>query len=111
MEWYELDWKIQDGTTLSHSSDGFTRDKNLRDIFTLFKKKVTEIEMGFNVIQCNVPRIESELATLRLENEMMKQLLAKIIQKDYPEMVIERPEFISANLEKQVDNNQYIKLS
>lgn len=105
MEWFELDWKLQDSTTISHSIDGYTRDKNLRDILTLFKKKITEVEMNTNVMQGIInSSLNTEVSRLRNENAMMKQLLIKIIQKDYPEIVIEQPEFVSANLANQSPN-------
>ncbi len=102
MNWYELDWKLQDSNTISHSLDGYTRDRNMREILTLFKQKITEIECNGTVMQSSMNGyIQTELNNLREENELMKQLLVKIIQKDYPEIVLEQPEFISANLEKQ----------
>ena len=48
--------------------------------------------------------LNTEVSRLRNENAMMKQLLIKIIQKDYPEIVIEQPEFVSANLANQSPN-------
>lgn len=110
MQWYELDWKLKDGTTISHSSDGYTRDTNLRDIFTAIKVKVDELDSHTMMHMTNISVLQSQVAVLQNENEFLKRMMVKIIQKDYPEIVIEQPEFVSANLEKQLQNSTYTKL-
>ena len=105
MQWYDLNYKLEDGTTISHSADGFTRDRNLKDLFKLYRDKVNEVESKTMMQDTSMSTLRVYVDDLNRENEMLKKLVAKMITKDYPELVIEMPEFITQVLqtEKQKD--------
>lgn len=91
MDWYELDYKIEDGFTINHSNDGHTQDRNLKDIFNAIKIKI-------NMNDCDITSLQSELMNLRHENAELKRMLLKVLKKDYPELAIEEPSFFDETI-------------
>ncbi len=101
MEWFELDWKLMDTQLVSHSLDGPTRDKNLRDLFDVMRRKVNEVDTNRQLAANSMDTLRTYVDSLNYENAMLKKLVAKMIVKDYPELVLEMPEFIANTLPKE----------
>lgn len=94
MNWYELDYKLNDSYTINHSNDGHTRDKNLKEVLTVMKDKIKELE---NSNMANSSILQSNVLMLQAENTILKNMIIKMAMKDYPEMVFENPQFFVEN--------------
>lgn len=92
MNWFELDYKLTDNYTINHSNDGYTRDRNLIDVLVVMRDKIKELESNqmTQIVNANTLQI-----TLAEENKILKDLLFKIMSKDYPEMILENTAYFT----------------
>lgn len=97
MNWYELDYKLTDTFTINHSNDGYTSDKNLKEVLVVIKDKIKELE-GTMLSQhsATISLLQAQIGTLQNENIILKSMIVKMAMKDYPELVFENPQFFES---------------
>lgn len=97
MNFYELNYKLTDTTFINHSLDGYTRDKNLREVLTALKDKINELESSLMTQNsATISILQAQIGSLQTENATLKSMLVKMALKDYPELVFENPQFFES---------------
>ena len=97
MNFYELDYKLTDTYTSNHSNDGYTRDKNLKEVFVCLKDKIKKLESNMlSQHSATISILQAQIGSLQTENATLKSMLVKMALKDYPELVFENPQFFES---------------
>lgn len=81
---------------LDHTKDAFTIRDNLVNVFDIFKNKLdnmeAEIMSSRAILHSQHMTQECLLKDITNENILLKKIITKMVEKDYPELMIEYPE-------------------
>lgn len=96
MNWYEIEWQDL-GMYLDSNLPKVSIEENTKQIFTIYRDKFKDIDSTIMRIDGDIVNKESnsisDITLLKSENDILKKLIRKMARKDYPELLVEHPEF------------------
>lgn len=86
------------GPNLDNTKDVYTFNSDLNSVVRVLVDKLKELDITANYqmssITTTVYTTDAKITSLELENMQLKKIITKIVEKDFPELLIEFPQLL-----------------
>lgn len=86
------------GPSLDSTKDVYSFNSDLNSLVRVMVDKLKELDANSNYQMSNMTSMvytnDAKLYSLQLENDKLKKIITRMVEKDFPELMIEFPELL-----------------